>query len=322
MFYSLTELTDLDGDGVEFTINSQIFAHELRQVNKIAPVKAPVPICCGVLLTADPSTGDHRLRMYTTDLEIGLQTYCPIRIDMPGAVVLPAARLLAMIEQFPNADVTLAKSDSQAEIACGAFKSTLQTLPTESFPLMPERVGQSYDLNAPGLRRLISGTRHAVSDKGGKYFMQGALLTLIGPTAAMIATDGKRLVLATMPKNGGDTKAILPTKTLDLLEDQTDLGDLQFIVGERHFFFVSGERMIISRQLDGEFPNYERILPKENTHKAVIDRFALAGALRRVGLVSSEDTQAVACAFTPGMLTLSAATANIGQRRGTRRDHV
>lgn len=299
---------------MQLTVNSTIFAQELRLLNKVAPAKAAVPVLSGVLLSAiRPVEGSNQLlQMYATDLEIGLRTECPIQLEMPGSVVLPAARLLAMVEQFPNADVTISKDDSQINISCGAFRSRLQTLPIESFPVIPETTGQSYALNAPGLRKLIECTRYAVSDKPGQYFLQGGLLTLTGQLAAMVATDGKQLALATMEKKGGDARIVIPAKTMDMLVAQSDANEIQLYVGERHFFFVGNGRTIISRQIDGQFPSYERIIPKDHSNKATVDRFALASALRRVGLVSSEETSMITCAFSPGVLEMSATAAQVG----------
>jgi DNA polymerase-3 subunit beta len=302
---------------MNLVINSQILASELRVLNKVAPTKAAVPIFSYVLITADRER-PQAVQLYATDLEIGLHTQCPAQVQMPGTAALPVARLLAMVEHFRNADVTLTLEGGQMQITCEAFQSRLQTLPTTDFPLLPEVSGPTFPLNAPELRRLIQSTRYAVSDKAGRYFLQGGLLTLAGQTAALITTDGKRLALATMSRIGEAAQAILPVKTLDLLALQTDLGDVQFTIGDRHLFFVGGGRTVISRRLEGTFPNYERIIPRDNPHQAKVDRLALSAALRRVGLIA-EETQDTAFAFTPGSngasgaLELSASTANVGQ---------
>lgn len=289
-------------------INSTILAHELRMINKVAPQKAPIPVLSGVRLTADT-----QLRMYATDLEIGMSTQCPADVQMPGVTVLHAARLLAMVEQFPNADVTIAATGPQIEIKCGAFRSQLQPLPSENFPNLPEVTGQSFTIDAKGLRRLIECTRYAVSDKAGQYFLQGALLTLAGPVTALAATDGKRLALATMPKNGtGDTRVVLPMKALDTLAAQTEGGELTLTIGERHLFFQSGDRLILSRQIEGQFPNYDRIVPRDNQTKVTVDRFALAAALRRVGLASDEANPVVSFTFSSNALDLHASATQVG----------
>lgn len=290
------------------TVNSQILAAELRTVNKIAPSKAPVPILTHVLLVAK----DDKLEFHATDLEIGVLTACPaMKIETPGTIALPAARLLAMVEQFPNAEVIIAADSTQATVTCKAYKSRLQMLPANDFPTLPQATGDEHALNALELRRLIGCTRYAISDKAGKYFMQGALLALNGPLAAMVATDGKQLAVATMPREGVDAQMILPMKTLDVLALQTELGNLSLTVGERHLFFGMNGRTIISRTIDGQFPNYRRIVPQDFTAKAIVDRQDLAAALRRVGLVA-EESHGIKLSFRPAILDITAATANIG----------
>lgn len=165
-------------------------------------------------------------------------------------------------------------------------------------------------LDAEALRRLIAKTRYAVASNS-KHIIQGALLTMTGPAAAMVSTDSKRLALATMGRAGTDMQVVVPTKTLDLLMDQGDVGDLELTVGGRHLFFKAGRRTLDSVLLGGEFPAYQRIIPKENTNVVTVGRLALMAALRRVGLVA-EETRATFFNITPTTIELSAASAEVG----------
>lgn len=289
-------------------VNSQILAQELRLVNKIAPTKPTIPILSHVLITAE----EESLHFYATDLEIGVRTPCLVVIKEPGTVALPAARLLALVEQFPNAEVTIATDGAGVRVTCGASHTKLQALPTRDFPTPPTVEGQAHTLSAPDLRRLIDQTRYAVDDSNSKYFLQGALLSLGDPFAAMVTTDGKRVALATMPQTGPTTRIILPVKTLDLLSAQPELHSIEMTIGERHVFFVSKGRLIVSRMFEGTFPAYERIIPKSNDLVAHVDRIALAAALRRVGLVAGENC-ATNLEFAPGTLDISAASAGVGE---------
>jgi DNA polymerase-3 subunit beta len=160
-------------------------------------------------------------------------------------------------------------------------------------------------------RAMIAKTRYAVAAGGSFTVLKGALLTLAGPVAAMAATDSKRLALATMQREGADHRVIVPAKALDMLAQGAEDGDVEMIVDPRHLFFKVGGRNLISRTIDGDFPKYERIIPREQKKHATIDKLAFAAALRRVELIA-EDTQAVYFAIEPGNLTLSAQSAAVG----------
>jgi DNA polymerase-3 subunit beta len=207
--------------------------------------------------------------------------------------------------------VILASDKQHVTVKCGGFKSRLQAMPVDDFP-RPEPVeGLSSTIDGAALRQLIARTRYAINATASKHIMQGALLTLAGPTAAMVATDGHRLALATMSRTGADVRVIIPMKTLDVLSGSADIGQLEFTIGEQRLFFQSGERLLVSRTIDSQFPAYERIIPRDSNKKAVIERATLSAAIKRVGLVS-EQNQAAYFDFAEGSVDISAASAEVG----------
>lgn len=285
------------------TINSQTLATELRLLNKIVPNKPAIPILSHALFTAD-----EHLTLYATDLEISLSTPCAAEVTTPGSVALPVGKLLAMVEQFMDADVTLAV-DKDVTICCGAFKAKLQAMPVRDFPPPPEPEGEQSTFDGNVLRRLIAKTRYAVTSTG-KGVLQGALLTVVGPAAAMVATDGKRLTLATMAAEGKDLRIVIPAKALDALVDQAGQ-TVELMVGSRHLFFTAEGRLLTSRMLDGKFPQYEKIIPRANDKQVVVQRLDLAAVLRRV-LVAAEANQAIYLKITPGQMEITSASAEVG----------
>jgi len=298
---------------VDITINSQQLAEELRLLCKIVPSKPTLQILGHVLLEADMPglAGQGTLHLYATDLEIGIASECPIVVDQPGAVALPATKLMSLVEQFPNADVRITAEEGKVLIKCGQFKTFLQVLPVEMMPRQATINGVANVIDAASLRQLIAKTRHAIITTGNKYVLQGSFLTFSGPAAAMVATDGKRLAMATVRREGTDAQVIIPAKTLDILSSQGDNGPLDFSIGDKHLFFKVGKRLIISRMLEGEFPKYDRIIPRDNNTRIEIDRAGLAAALRRINLVAG-DNDAVYFDFTSNLLTLSSSSADIG----------
>lgn len=291
---------------MQLTVNSQVLAAELRLVCKVTPSKPAIPTLAYVLLEADDA-----LRLWATDLEIGFATTCQAQVHEPGRIALPAANFLAMVEQFADGDVSIAVDNQQALVRCGAFKSRLQAFDAEDFPEQPEPEGSTSNFDAAALRQMIGRTRYAINAGNAKTVLQGALLTLTGPAAALAATDGKRLALATTSTEGADARVIIPAKTLDMLEAQPDDGTVVLNVGRRHLFFKTGERLLISRVFDAKFPAYEKIIPQTNDKTVVVGKHALAAALRRVRLVSPE-SKAMYFALVEGAIHLSSSSAEVG----------
>lgn len=288
------------------TVNSQLLAQELRVLNRIVPNKPPLPILGHVLLTAR----DGALHGYATNLEVGLSSSCDAQVHEAGACALPAAKLLQMTEQFPADDVHLATEGAHVGIACGRFRSRVQTYRHDDFPQQPEVQGAANKLDAASLRLLVARTRYAVSATSQKFVLMGALLTLKGNVAAMVATDGKRLALATCAREGGDATMVVPVKALDCLVDDSE-EDVVVTAGPRHLFFAQGRRLLTSRTMDGEFPKYERVIPRGNDLTIEVDRAALTAALRRV-LVVAEANEAVFLDVKPGALELQAQSSSTG----------
>lgn len=287
------------------TVNSQVLAAELRLLNKIVPTKPAIAILSHVLLSADPAG----LRLRATDLEISLSATCPATAS-DGSVALPVARLLALVEQFPDADISIeASAGAGVLVKCGAFKLKLQAMAVVDFPREPEAIGASSALDGASMRRMIACTRYAINSTSSKALLQGALLTLSGGVAAMVATDGKRLALATAGRKGDDVSMVIPVKALDAL-GQTQ-GDVEVTVGARHLHFAAAGRMLTSRTIEGQYPAYERIIPRDNDKHVVIDRLALASALRRVVLVS-ESNSAVYFNLDAGKIILASRSTEVG----------
>jgi DNA polymerase-3 subunit beta len=293
---------------VNIRINSQILAHELRAINRIIASKPTIPILSHVLLVAEGDT----LTLSGTDLELGLITSCPAEVTVAGRVALPAAKLAQMIEQLPNAAVKISVEKDKVHLSSGAFISQLQALSADDFPQLAGVDGVAATLATKDLTSLITRTRYAIDESNSKYTLQGALLVLAPNAAAMVATDGKRLAVATMNRAAGpDVRVILPSKTLDALLSFTDRPELMCTLCENHLFFAVHQRLLISRMLEGKFPNYERIIPQTSNKKAVINRAALTAALRRVALVA-EDNHATYFDFQPTTLDVSSNNVEIG----------
>jgi DNA polymerase III subunit beta len=288
-------------------VNSQRLATELRLLNKVVPSKPAIAILSHCLMSAD----DHGFNLYATDLEIALSTDCQASVSMPGETALHVARLLSLVEQFPDDDVIIQADGAKVLVSCGAFKSRLQAMPVTDFPRPPQVEGDSSTLDGASLRQMIGRVRYAINATAQKFVMQGALLTLSGQVAAMVATDGKRLALTTSGREGKDERIIIPIKALDMLAG-SDAAEVELTVGPKHLHFTSQGRLLTSRTIDGQFPAYDRIIPRDNELAVTVSKGVLMAALKRIVLVS-EDNKATYFSITPGAIELSSQSAEVGQ---------
>ena len=296
---------------MNITVNSTTLVQELRLINQVAAVKPPLPILMNVLLRAD----DH-LHLFASDLEVGFSTGCQAQIDEPGVITLPAKRLLDLVEQLPDTDVQIVTDAKHVHILSGQFRSRLQTLPPDDFPQAPEVAGEPTSFSTAALQQMIKRVRYAITDNGSNFVIKGALLSVADNVCGLVATDGKRLSLATMSQAGAATSVLLPTKALDMLMGLFAGGEMVFSQDERHLFFSVGHRMLFSRMLAGKFPAYQSIIPRNNDRRATVGRAALASAVRRVAMVAPEN-QSMVFDLDADMLSVSSSSQEVGDAQET-----
>src|SRR5207253_8458441 len=216
--------------------------------------------------------GDE-VRFLATDLEVGLRSKCAAAVAKGGSLTLPAKKFYEIIKSLPETDVRIAEDKGGVKVAADRFDSRMQTLPREDFPTLPESGGApSATLPSAALKEMVAKTQFAITGEDTRFFLNGAQFVLRPESMSLVATDGHRLELVTVKRNGKakgegeENKAILPKKTLGELGrllSEGD-GDITYERGENHMFFEVSGRTLISRMIDGQFPAYERVIPKGN----------------------------------------------------------
>lgn len=293
---------------MNITCNTQTLAAELRQLVKIVPSNPPMPILGSVLLEATDA-----LRLSATDFELALRVTCQARIDSPGRLALPAKKLLEIIEQLPNQDVTIALESGRVLLTSGAFKSRLQSMPSEDFPDLPDPEGDISTLDVGALKRLVTQTRYAINAQTQKFNLDAGLLRLSATTMGMVTTDTKRLALSVVSHAGHDVSIVIPRKAMEALTDAPE-GEIEFSASANHLFFVQQDRVLIARMIDAKFPAYERIIAatKGNDKAMTIGRAELAATLRRIG-IAAEKNGAAYLLFEENSLHLAARSTEVGE---------
>jgi DNA polymerase-3 subunit beta len=307
---------------MELVVRKNDLLRELQLFQGIVERKNTIPILANVLMEAK---GDE-VRFLATDLEVGLRSKCTAAVAKSGALTLPAKKFYEIIKSLPETDIRIAEDKGGVKVAADRFDSRMQTLPREDFPTLPESGGApSASLPRTALREMVAKTQFAITGEDTRYFLNGALFVLHPDSMSLVATDGHRLALVTVARDGkankdaDEVKAILPKKTLGelarLLTDGDE--DIRYERGENHLFFDVGGRLLISRMIDGQFPAYERVIPKGNDKHIEFERDRLTNAVKRVALLSNERSRAVKFMIDKGKVDVTSSSPDLGEAKET-----
>ena len=307
---------------MELVVRKNDLLRELQLFQGIVERKNTIPILANVLMDAK---GDE-VTLLATDLEVGLRSKCAATIAKSGTVTLPAKKFYEIIKSLPETDIRIADDKSGVKISADRFESRMQTLPREDFPTLPEPGATSKTaLPRSAVKEMVAKTQFAITGEDTRYFLNGALFVLRPGDMSLVATDGHRLALVSMTRDGGpkaadENKAILPKKTLGELGRllmEGDSGDVSYERGENHLFFDTGGRLLISRMIDGQFPAYERVIPKANDKHIEFERDRLTNAVKRVALLSNERSRAVKIQIDKGKVDVTSSSPDLGEARET-----
>jgi DNA polymerase-3 subunit beta len=303
----------------------------LQAVQSIVGGKTPIPILSNVLLEAE----GKELVLTTTDLEVGMRRKVAAKVEKKGAITLPAKRLLAILRELPVSEVTLEAIDGkEVEIRYDASYFKVLGLPKDDFPKLPEfdKSGSLKIARAP-FADLIRKTHYAVSHDESRYVLNGLYLLLSKGKVTGVATDGRRLALCEIPADvpeGADRGVIIPTKAVLELgrilerkkteegekksEKKGDAeGEAQIFLGETQAAFSTGDCTLVTRLVEGHFPNYQQVVPQKSAHKLLIGREELLAAARRVSLITSDQANSIKVALKKNRLILSTNTPEVGE---------
>jgi DNA polymerase III subunit beta len=310
--------------GMELVVHKNDLLRELQLFQGIVERKNTIPILANVLIEANGG----EMRLLATDLEVALRSRCAASVSKGGSLTLPAKKLYEIVKALPETDVRIEEDKGGVKVAADRFDSRMQTLPRDEFPTLPEGTGaDSVTLPRDIMRQMIARTQFAITGEDTRYFLNGALFVLGADAMSLVATDGHRLALVRVPRekskgrnagsDEGDVKVILPRKTL--LELARLLGegenDIRYERGENHLFFEVGDRVLISRVIDGQFPAYERVIPRGNDKQVEFERDRLTSAVRRVALLSNERSRAVKFAIENGKVEVASSSPEVGEAR-------
>ncbi len=301
---------------MEIRISRETILNGLQKVQGIVEAKGAMPILSHMLI----STHKDGIIIKATDLEISTSGFYPANVIAEGSVSLNARKLFDIVRELPSLEVHLVKEEnSWVTLKCGKSKFRLPGLPAEDFPTFPEYSEEGLlEFECKSLREMIRKTFFALSPDETRQALNGLLLENENGKASMVGTDGHRLSMITRPVAKAQSKEkisfVIPktalSELLKLMED--DDSTFAFSAKDNQIAFIQGRQVIVSRKIDGKFPNYKQVIPADNNLQVKVKRDDLQHALKRVALLADEKSKMVRFDIQKGNLTLISDTTDLG----------
>ncbi|BCW97292.1 MAG: DNA polymerase III subunit beta [Armatimonadota bacterium] len=287
----------------------------IRTASHAISGRTALPILGHVLLSSEETT----IRVSATDHQIGVSTVIPAQILAPGEVTLPASVAAEVVGAFPEADVIVESDDisNQVRLCCPPAEFNLVGLPPGDFPDLPEVPDDVwFEMDAKQLRAGLKRTVFACSTDELRTILLGVLFNFQGDSLGLVATDTHRLAVDTrmVPAGEGQASAVVPQRAInELLKIMPVEGTVRVHISERQIMFRLPEATLVAALIEGQFPNYERVIPTEFDKRWVIPTELLTGAVRRASIVARQDMQRVVFRSRGEKVAVSARAGAIGQ---------
>lgn len=298
-------------------VERDVFVDALGPVQGVVEVKKALPILSHVLLDATQDS----LSLFGTDLDVGLRKQVAAEVIKPGAITLSAKKLYEVAKELPSAIIEFqADPDLQVAISCQRSHFRMRGLAREEFPTLPDlRGGDELTLEARLFRDLLRKTLFAVSSDQTRYALTGVLLQAQSANLNMVATDGHRLALVRMPRpEASGTAAIdalVPKKAMveAVKIARDDVGQVCIRLADNQIILQQDTTTLVARLIDGQFPNYDQVVPSFTPNQINISKEVLHGALRRTSAIMGERTTPTEFDFQAGRVLISCVNMDLGE---------
>ena len=300
---------------MRFTIGREKLQEGLAAVTASIPTKTTLPVLANIMV----ETTDKGIRLSGTDLDIAVSTEVAADVETPGAITIPARKLAEIARELPAAPVKVsAAGEQRITIECSRSRFRLLGLPRDEFPNFPAvRFNESWRIRSADLQKLIGHTAFAASTEESRPILNGVLWELRPERMRMVATNGHRLAKMELPIASSGAPSgdlIVPPKALEQIrrlfpEDE----ELEIARGDNHLGFRSPLTAVFTRLIEGPYPNYEQVIPKDNDRVALADKAALSQAIRRMSIIASDQTHRIRLSFNAGMARLAVQTPDLGE---------
>ncbi len=300
---------------MKFSVAKDKLLEGLQAVQNVVSTRTTLPILSNVLIRAE----NGALHFTTNDLDVGMSCSIEAKIEKPGGTTIPARRLAGIVKELPASEVNVeVDGKNVASLSCGPSFFKMLCLPEDEFPALPKlEKAKAFTLQQKVLKDALRKTSYGISTDETRYVLNGILFSFKENKLTLVATDGRRLALvdieAEFPRSN-EVDVVIPAKCITELQRLLgEEGDVKLAVGENHVSFEAGGKLLVSKLIEGNYPNYRQVIPAESRERITIERELLLNAVRRVSLLSSEKSNSVKLIFTKNNLEIAANTPEIGE---------
>ncbi|HZJ14241.1 MAG TPA: DNA polymerase III subunit beta [Chthoniobacteraceae bacterium] len=300
---------------MKFSVSKEKLLEGLQTVQNVVGTRTTLPILSNVLLQAEES----HLRLTTTDLDVGISGVIDVSVEKPGGTTLPARRLATIVRELPASEISFeVDSKNVAAIRCGQSFFKILGLPEEEFPPLPRfDDAKVFTLGQQQLRDGLKKTSYAISTDETRYVLNGILFSFKDNKLTMVATDGRRLALVDLEiefPRSQEVDVIIPTKCVsELARLLGDAGELRMSVGENQVAFEVNGTFLVSKLIEGNYPNYRQVIPGECKERITLERELFLSSVHRVSLLTNEKANSVKLIFSKNNIEICANTPDIGE---------
>lgn len=302
---------------LKFDTTKDVLIKGIQDVQNAINPKTTLPILSNILI----ETEKDNISLTATDLDIGITSNIQVKPGTEGAITIPAKKFFDIIKELPDGDVSVSvKKNNLVHIECQNCLFKIMGLPKDEFPQLPDfKDKDSITMQRARLKKMISMTSFAVSRDETRYVLNGVLFIIKPAYIRMIATDGRRLAMVeekTQTPKTQERKVIIPAKAIaELGKLLGEEGEVKICFGNNQVLFDMGNTRVVSRLIEGEFPNYEQVMPKEVKDKMGIPRAKFLAATKRAALFTNPDSLAVKIELSKDKMVLSKSAPYIGEAR-------
>src|SRR6266404_4777855 len=299
---------------MKFTATKEKLLEGLQQVQNVVSTRTTLPILSNVLLQAK----GKEVHLTTTDLDVGVRGSFEANVEKDGATTLPARRLFTIIRELPSSEVQFEVDGKNAAfIRSGQSFFKILGLPEEEFPPLPKfDSAKIITIRQKDLRDGLRKTSYAISTDETRYVLNGLLFSLKDNKLTLVATDGRRLAMVDIElefPRSHEADIIVPTKAVTELQRLlTDEGEVKVSVGSGQIAFDLNNTLLVSKLIEGNYPNYRQVIPSEAKERVKLERETFLTAVRRVSILASEKSNSVKMIFSKSNIDIVASTPEVG----------
>ncbi|MBM3236034.1 DNA polymerase III subunit beta [Candidatus Poribacteria bacterium] len=299
---------------MQLTFEKDDLLKAVQVLQSVAGSRNTLPILSNILVNAQ----NERIEMSATDLEVGIRIQVNGTIVEPGSITIPARKISEIIRELPPSVVKLVTTaNDRVEIECERGVYTMIGLSSDEFPLIMSMPDEFFTVDAETFKTMIAKTAFAASTEETRYYLNGVFLHLFPSESRIVATDGRRLALVKSPAVESITEeigVIVPIKAVgEIRKTFTEAKELKISISENQIIFSDGISTLTSRLVEGEFPDYDRIIPKDNDINIYLDTQQFLAVVRRVSLLANPKTLLIKLETQDGIMKVSATNPDFGE---------